>query len=51
MASVTTRPPDGPDLARVAPETMALPLPSGPATVRASTKFGNAASSCEQILT
>src|ERR1019366_10663166 len=34
MASVTTRPPDDPGLARVAPETMALPLPSAPATVR-----------------
>jgi hypothetical protein len=34
MASVTTRPPDGPDLARVAPETVALPLTSVLATVR-----------------
>jgi len=34
MASVTTRPPDDPDVARVAPETIALPLPSAPTTVR-----------------
>jgi len=34
MASVTTRPPDDPGLARVAPETIALPLPSAPTTVR-----------------
>src|ERR1019366_10650917 len=34
MASVTTRPPDDPGLAKVAPETIALPLPSAPATVR-----------------
>ncbi len=40
MASVTTRPPDGPDLARVAPETVALPLPSGPATMRIEPPHG-----------
>src|ERR1019366_8680398 len=34
MVSVTTRPPDDRDLARAAPETIALPLPSAPATVR-----------------
>jgi lipopolysaccharide transport system permease protein len=34
MASVTTRSPDDRDLARVAPETIALPLPSAAATVR-----------------
>ncbi len=34
MAPVTTRSPDAPDLARAAPETVALPLPSAPATVR-----------------
>jgi hypothetical protein len=34
MASVTTRPPDDPGLARVAPETIALPLPSASTTVR-----------------
>src|ERR1039458_10888156 len=34
MASVTTRPPDDPGLARVAPETMALPLPSVLSIVR-----------------
>jgi len=34
MASVTMRPPDDPGLAKVAPETIALPLPSAPATVR-----------------
>jgi lipopolysaccharide transport system permease protein len=34
VASLTTRPPDGPDLARVAPESTALHLPSAPATVR-----------------
>jgi lipopolysaccharide transport system permease protein len=34
MASVTTHPPDGPDLARVAPETVAVTLPSAPTTVR-----------------
>src|ERR1019366_10368707 len=34
VASVTTRLPDDPDLARGAPETIALPLPSAPATVR-----------------
>jgi lipopolysaccharide transport system permease protein len=34
MASVTTRSPDDHDLARPAPETMDLPLPSAPATVR-----------------
>jgi lipopolysaccharide transport system permease protein len=34
MASVTTRSPDDPDLARVTPETIALPRPSAPATVR-----------------
>jgi lipopolysaccharide transport system permease protein len=34
MASVTTRPPDDPDLARAAPETVALPLACAPATVR-----------------
>src|SRR5437016_1442075 len=34
MASVTTRPPDDSDLARVAPETVALPLPGAPTTVR-----------------
>src|ERR1035441_9590087 len=33
MASVTTRPHDDPGLARVAPETIALPLPSALATV------------------
>jgi lipopolysaccharide transport system permease protein len=33
MASVTSRPPDGPDLARVARETVALPLPGAPTTV------------------
>jgi lipopolysaccharide transport system permease protein len=40
MASVTTRPPDGPDLAKVAPETIALPLPSAPATVRIEPPHG-----------
>ena len=34
MASVTTRPPDDRDLARVAPETIALPLLSARATMR-----------------
>jgi lipopolysaccharide transport system permease protein len=34
MASVTTRPPDEPDLTRVAPETVALSLPGAPTTVR-----------------
>jgi lipopolysaccharide transport system permease protein len=34
MASVTTRPPDDPDLARVAAETIALPPPSASTTVR-----------------
>jgi lipopolysaccharide transport system permease protein len=34
MASVTTRLPDDPDLAKVPPEAVALPLPSAPATVR-----------------
>src|ERR1019366_3227568 len=34
MASVTTRPPDAHDLARVAPETIAVPLLSAPTTVR-----------------
>src|SRR6267143_286838 len=40
MASVTTRPPDGPDLARVAPETVALSLPSAPMTVRIEPPHG-----------
>src|SRR6266850_7145492 len=40
MASVTTRPPDGPDLARVAPETVALSLPSAPTTVRIEPPHG-----------
>jgi lipopolysaccharide transport system permease protein len=34
MASITVRPPEDPDSARVAQETIALPLPSAPATVR-----------------
>src|ERR1019366_2773965 len=34
MASVTTRLPDGPDPATVVPETVAVPPPSAPATVR-----------------
>jgi homopolymeric O-antigen transport system permease protein len=34
MASVTTRPPDDPNMAKVALETIALPLPSAPSTVR-----------------
>jgi lipopolysaccharide transport system permease protein len=34
MASVTTRPPDDPDLARVAAETIILPTPGAPTTVR-----------------
>jgi lipopolysaccharide transport system permease protein len=34
MTSVTTRPPHDPDLAKVASETIALPLAGAPATVR-----------------
>jgi len=40
MASVTTRPPDDHDLARVAPETIALPSLSAPATVRIEPPHG-----------
>jgi lipopolysaccharide transport system permease protein len=40
MASVTTRSPDEPDLARVALGTIALPLPSAPATVRIEPPHG-----------
>jgi lipopolysaccharide transport system permease protein len=40
MASVTTRPPDGPDVARVAPETVALSLPGAPTTVRIEPPHG-----------
>ena len=40
MASVTTRPPDDPDLARVPPETIALPLPSAPTIVRIEPPHG-----------
>ena len=34
MASVTTRPPDGPNAARVTPETVALPVSKAPTTMR-----------------
>jgi len=40
MASVTTHPPDDPDVARVTPETIALPLPSAPTTVRIEPPLG-----------
>jgi lipopolysaccharide transport system permease protein len=40
MAFVTTRPPDDPDLAKMAPETLALPLPSGLVTVRIEPPHG-----------
>jgi lipopolysaccharide transport system permease protein len=40
MASVTTRPPDDPDLARAAPETLALPLPTALITVHIEPPHG-----------
>jgi lipopolysaccharide transport system permease protein len=40
VASVTTRPPDGPDLARVARETVELSLPGAPTTVRIEPPHG-----------
>jgi lipopolysaccharide transport system permease protein len=40
MASVTTRPPDGPDLARAVPETVALSPPVAPTTVRIEPPHG-----------
>src|SRR6266849_4623526 len=40
MASVSTHSPDDPDMARVAPETVALALTSAPATVRIEPPHG-----------